>query len=442
MLSIFLCHAPEDGATAGELAAFLERGAAARVWVEEGRTAPGSDLIARVDEGRMADVILALVSEASWPRNALRAAWEPAFIQQPAAANVAVAVLRLDSCRFPEVLRRKNCFEMGPSPLAAFREIKRWVLDLRPVEDPPFIPAPPPYPVAESHLERLAEALADRPGTTAVADAGCALAFAARHAADFEAVFWASARDTETALAGELAACAGVPPGRPHAYTAESLRRLCAEHRFLVLLDGATADPLGLHRQNGLTSVLAINRAPVPLPAGVSDDETRLAAALAACGLAAEGAFACAVAGLDPKRGEAALAGLESRGLALRPDARLPRWLGLSGSSAVPEIVACHAVLAARGDDLAAARHAFRRTACVDAGRRAASLATAAGRLAEALEIHEALHRHAETVGDADLLQWAVRERCRILEIWEMFEESAALRRAAGAFCGTQLALF
>jgi hypothetical protein len=50
----------------------------------------------------------------------------------------------------------------------------------------------------------------------------------------------------------------------------------------------------------------------------------------------------------------------------------------------------------------------------------------------------ESLHRGAEAHGDADLDSWCVRERCRILDRWELHEESAALRRAAGAYCGMQ----
>lgn len=69
MPKVFPCYASTDRELVNELAAFLERGAGGEVLLEEGEMAPGADLIAKVEEGLAADVVLVLLSpEASPPR--------------------------------------------------------------------------------------------------------------------------------------------------------------------------------------------------------------------------------------------------------------------------------------------------------------------------------------------------------------------------------------
>jgi hypothetical protein len=440
MPTVYLCHAPSDAETAGELAAFLECGTGARTFVAEARIEPGQDLIARVNDGRMADVVLVLLSPDAVPPRWKLEEWQDAFWHKPEEEGVALAAVLVRGCRFPELLRRKNFFELGPQRLEVFRAIKRWVIGLG-APEPGFFPAAPMLAPPDTEIEILATALADRPGLAVTPDSTTALAFAARHGGEFEAVLWAAAGAGDVALTGDLAAQAGFAADAPHDDNLRRLQRLCADHRLLVILDGAGEDRLGLFQAGGLTSVVAPQRPALPAPAGLEGDSAHLLDALAACGPVCSAAMASNVAGFDGTRAEETFAALEARGLALRADARTPRWRNLCDAAPSHALGVRHASLAGRGDELAAARHAFawcRRAgesalAC-ETGRRAFSLASQANRFAEAFELLESLGHDA----DPETAQYCLREQCRILDRWEMFEESAQLRRESGAYCGVQ----
>ncbi|MGH9667809.1 MAG: hypothetical protein ACRD9L_25605, partial [Bryobacteraceae bacterium] len=62
MLTVFLVHASADAAPAQELALSLERGARVEILLDEGRIGPGEPLLAKVEQGQSADVILVLLS--------------------------------------------------------------------------------------------------------------------------------------------------------------------------------------------------------------------------------------------------------------------------------------------------------------------------------------------------------------------------------------------
>jgi hypothetical protein len=445
MFTVYLCHAPSEAETAGELAAFLERGTGARTFVEEARIEAGQDLVARVNDGRMADVVLVMLSPDAVPQRWKLEEWQDAFWNKPEEEGVAVATVLVRGCRFPELLRRKNFFELGPRRLASFRAIKRWIIGLR-APEPEFVPGAPVLAPADTEVEILAAALADRPGLAVTPDSTTALGFAARHAGEFEAVLWAAAGAGDIALTGDLAAQAGFAADGPHEENVRRLQRVCAGQRLLVILDGAGEDRLGLFQAAGLTSVVAPPRPALPAPAGLDGDAAHLLDALAACGPACSPVMASNAAGFDAARAEEAFAALEARGLALRVDTKNPRWRTLCNIAPSRAMGVRHASLAGRGNDLAAARHAFgwcRRAgevalAC-ETGRRAFSLAYQANRFAEAFEALEAVRKDADT----DTAQFCLREQCRILDDrWEMFEESARLRREFGAYCGVQEGLF
>lgn len=439
MFTIFPCYAPVDAQLARELAVFLERGTGACVFLDEGEIRPGQDLIAKVDEGRMADVVLALLSPESSPASWPLEAWQQAFWKRPQEEGIAVAPVLCRECRFPPLLRKRNFLSLADGGLAGFREVKRWVLALRAPEEPPFLPAAPPKGgVADDDIEALAVALADRPGTAAVAEAATALAFAARHGKEFEAVLWLSGP------AGDLAAQLGLKAGGPLEEVEAGLRRTCVEHRLLVIPDGVDS-PVPAE---GLTSVLRVEQNLRPAPESLAAEEAALLAAMAACGNDAPAELAIAASGLDPASAATALASLHERGLVLRLDSRAERYRPLAAPAPDPALAARQARAALRIGDFAAVRRAFYRalpcadwTLASELGRRAVALALAAVRRAEAFEILSALAAAAETRDDPGALDYCAREQAWILEEWGRIAEAEEFRRrfrrrndAQGAF--------
>jgi hypothetical protein len=432
MLTVFPCYSPADAALARELAAFLERGTGARIFLEDGELRPGEDLIAKVEEGRTADVVLALLSPDSVPDHWPLDAWQDAFWRGPEAEGVAVAALLCRDCRFPPLLGRKNFLKLAGERLAAFRAVKRWMLALRPVEEPAFVPAAPGAEFT-ADVEALAVELADKPGIATVAETAAALAFAARHAAEFEAVLWLGGPDSPAGLAGEMAAQLGMKAQGPLEENESRLRRIAAERRLLLTLDGV--DGPGPVPAGGLLSVLRIAQAPRPAPPDLPAEEAALLAALAAFGPD------CAAA----LTGEAVLATLQSRGLALRLDARLPRYRPLAVPPPDEAMETCHARVVLASGGLGAVRRAFFRAlpredwelACA-LGRRGATLAVNAGRLAEASEILAALSPEAEAREDFGVFDYCARERAWILEAWGRVAEAQALRQTRRALVSGQ----
>ncbi len=436
MLTIAPCYAPEDAAAAREIAEFIERGTGARVFFEEGRLRPGEDLIGKVRDGRMADVVLALLSPASSPARWPLAAWQEAFRDGPEAEGVLAAALLLADCRYPPLLARRNFFDLRGGRLAALRAVKRRVLDLRrPPGDPAFVPALPKAACPDVEIERLAAAIADRPGTAGTAGTAAALRFACNHGPEFEAVLWLSGPDTPAARAGDLAAQLGMRAEGPPEEVLVRLARTCAGHRLLILAAGAEL-PVDL---GPLASVLRIAETPRPVPPDLEPEAAALLAAMAACGGECSDAEAAESAGLDAARLGAAWSAIESRGLALRLDARAPRYR-LLAAPAPP----CGAP-PVRAGGLIALRRAFLRalaenqwTRACEAGRRAASMALAAGRNAEAFEILDALAARAQSLDDPGVFDYCAGQQGWILEGWGRIAEAQALRGMRRALCSEQ----
>jgi hypothetical protein len=272
MPKVFPCYSAPDRELVHELAAFLERGAGVEVLLEEGEMQPGADLIAKVEEGLSADVVLVLLSPEAVPPRWILERWKSVFWEQAAAMGTALATLLCRDSKFPDLLRRKNFFDLRQNRLAAFRAIKRWLMGLSPLpQQAPFAPARQPwFHGRDAELETLCTLLADTPGMAvlegaeAAAGAGktaLALEFARRHQEDFDAAFWLTCGSrSAAALAGDLAAQLGVRLDRDLESNLNELRRLCARHRCLLVLDDAVAATAALLAPRGRTSVLITTR--------------------------------------------------------------------------------------------------------------------------------------------------------------------------------------
>jgi TIR domain/NB-ARC domain len=496
MPKVFPCYSPSKSELARELAAFLERGAGVEVLLEEGEMRPGQDLIAKVAEGLSADVVLVLLSPDAVPARWIRERWTQVFWDQAAEVGTVVATLLVADCKFPDLLRRKHFFDLRADRLAAFRSIKRWLMKLWPVpQRTPFQPPRQPrFSGREAELEMLCTLLADAPGIVAITNAvpgsgktALALEFAHRHHADFEATLWLTCGSrTPAALAGDLAAQLGARLEGDLESNLDELRRLCAHHRCLLVLDDAAVSTAAMLAARGRTSMLltsrtgdlatALRATPMPLegpsqpygsPADLGSTGQRLlaaASACASCGFRLE--VAARTAGIDLREARELTADLLSRGLILELDRDGPRYLlPASARSAAASLVSdvswppkhAQAVAglfeaqSAAADQLDAywpdlqcalawALEAGDWQLARTLARRGVTWARAQGRLAEAFEILEDLARTAEQRADLPVLEECAWERIWILERWGRVAEARALdnfrrRRYAGQMC-------
>ncbi len=251
-LLVFVCHAASDRPLAGELAAFLERGANVEVCVDDGRVGPGETLVSKAAEGLQADVILLILSPDSLPSRPAREQWVPAFCDEPQRAGVKVGAVLARPCPFPELLRRRNFFDLTEHRLEGFRAVKRWLLSLRPPpEELFFAPAGLPRFIGrEAEIETLRRWLGDCPGVSVLRSASpgfgktaLAIEFARRSRGDFEGVFWLNCGCRSAAgLAGDLAVQLGLRLEYDTAANQQELRSFCSQRRCLIVLDDARGD--------------------------------------------------------------------------------------------------------------------------------------------------------------------------------------------------------
>ncbi len=256
----------------------------------------GGDIIAKVEEGLSADVVLVILSPEAVPARWVLERWKSAFWEQAAEMGTALAVLLCREAKFPDLLRRKSFFDLRHNRLAAFRAIKRWLMSLSPLpQTAPFVPARlPSFIGRDAELENLSVLLADTP-CLAVVEAGpgagktaLAVEFARLHREEFDAVFWLTCGSrTAAALAGDLAAQLGVRLDRDLESNLNELRRLCARHRCLLVLDDAAAATAGLLAPRGRTSVLITTRTST-LAAALSAEAVELAPVIPAASLLAD----------------------------------------------------------------------------------------------------------------------------------------------------------
>jgi hypothetical protein len=486
MPKVFPCYSTSDRELARELAAFLERGTGVEVLLEEGEMQPGADLIAKVEEGLSADVVLVLISPEAVPARWILERWKSVFWEQAAEMGTALATVLCRDAKFPDLLRRKNFFDLRQNRLAAFRAIKRWLMSLSPLaRQAPFHPArQPSFAGRDAELETLCVTLADTPGI-AVVEGGpgagktaLALEFARRHQEDFDAVFWlACGGRSAAAAAGDLAAQLGVRLDRDLESNLNDLRRLCAQYRCLIVLDDPVASTAALFAPRGRTSALittrrsgtsaALSAAALPLDGAFPKDpaqlietirrldgaEQRLLSAMCACpatGFPLD--MAVRTADAEMQEANEIVAWFVAQGVLAPLDENGPRYM-------VPAMVRERAALRGDGErwarhharavaDLFGAQtvagpdlnpywpdlqHALARAIAADwpmaskLARRSIAWAKTEDRLAEAFEILRDWSGAAEQCGDRRVLEDCAWEQIWILEHWGRTGEAREL---------------
>jgi len=242
--SAIICHAPEDAALASEIAAYLEANCALTVSREEVSRQERQDLIDAVEIGLSADIVLVALSPASAPNVWKRERWEPVFLRQPGALGTRLACLLLRECRFPELFRRGNFFDLSGDSLAGMRALKRWVYGAN-------------QPVAGGSFEALRRRIADNPAIETGLGMEEAVAFAEECGEDFEGVLRIDcARRTHAGILGDIGHALGLRLPDSVERNRESLAGFCANRRCLFLFDHLAEEDREFLDLGGKTSII------------------------------------------------------------------------------------------------------------------------------------------------------------------------------------------
>jgi len=237
--SAIICHALEDGAVAGEIAAYLEANCALTVSHEH---AP--DLIDAVEIGLSADIVLVALSPASVPNSWKRERWEPVFLRQPGVLGTRMTCLLLRDCRFPELFRRGSFFDLSGDSLTGMRALKRWVYGSG-------------QRVATGKFEALRRRIADRPGVETDLRVEEALAFSEECREDFEGVFSVDcSRRSRIGILGDIAHALGLRLSDGSERNRTTLLDFCANRRCLFLFDRLAEEDRDVVDLGGKTSII------------------------------------------------------------------------------------------------------------------------------------------------------------------------------------------
>ena len=241
MVDVFLCHAPADSAIAAQIAARLERGAEASVWLDPcGRDAPQT-LPAAWDGGSSSTAILLLLSPDSLPQSLPIRDWQPLLKHLEGNAAPDVGAVLLDSCPFPKLLERKRFFRWSDSPNDVLRRIERWIVGLHRDDQPSAVPAPLPwFRGRERELAALWSALVDESGMVVLLNP--------------------QPRSGKSALAQEFARLASGHFRDIVWHGSGDLRTFLPRHRQLLVLDALGNEPPAVACEQGRASVLITSR--------------------------------------------------------------------------------------------------------------------------------------------------------------------------------------
>lgn len=238
--SAIICHALEDDAVAGEIAAYVEANCALTVSHEY-----ASDLIDAVEIGLSADIVIVALSPASVPNPWKRERWEPVFLRQPGVLGTRMACLLLRECRFPELFRRGSFFDLSGDSLTGMRALKRWVYGSG-------------RQVTSGNFEALRRRIADRPGVETGLRVEEALAFSEECAEDFEGVFRIDcARRSRAGILGDIAHALGLRLSDSAERNRTALACFCANRRCLFLFDHLAEEDRDVLDLGGKTSIIS-----------------------------------------------------------------------------------------------------------------------------------------------------------------------------------------
>jgi hypothetical protein len=254
MPSLVLCYAAQDEPFAQELGRFLEVNLPIAISYTEGVVKPDLDLIEATERALSADVALVLLSPDSVPKTWRREIWEPLFFAKPLEFGALLGFVLVRPCRFPDLLRRRYFFDASVDPLAAMRDLKRWL-----VRPQPSVLRSEPERSAE--LDELRLCVADQPGEVGDVASDLAYKFAREYGADFEAVYSLDCYGRSRAgIVGEVGSAMGLRLPGTLDKNVHDLREYCRHHRVLFVLAGVSPEARDVTTFGGRASVILTDR--------------------------------------------------------------------------------------------------------------------------------------------------------------------------------------
>ncbi len=270
MVSVFLSHSSKDKPFVRDLANALEAGDdGIKVWLDEREIDYGANIVLKIGEGLDADVVLLILSPDSVDSKWVKEEWTDAYWEHVNTQTTKLAGVLFRDCTIPRLLRNKKYFDLRTNQPEGFRQIKSWLLDLRPPVAP-LIHLPQRSPLfigRQPEIEELQRRLKE-PGSityiSGLAGRGkttLALEFAHRNQRNYESVHWIPCQErTITQMAGELAWQLGLKLEGELDSTLHELNGHCARKRCLLILDNVEDDAPARLIPGGLTSVLVTTR--------------------------------------------------------------------------------------------------------------------------------------------------------------------------------------
>lgn len=243
-------HAGADHDFAASLAPFLELGCNVTCSADEGLIAPAADLLAKAEEGLAADVLVLLLSDASWPVRWPRERWEHLLFEEPRSAGVELVSVLVGDCPFPPLLRRRNFIDATANRLAAMRHLKRWIWQWEQGATHSL------NSTISADLEDLYAALSDDAGTLKTSGAE-ASRFVKEAGQEFEAVLWIPCHRRSLAqIAGDLGSQLGLMLDGTVEQNCRRIDELLASRRCLLVLDAPAPELAAELISRGRTSTL------------------------------------------------------------------------------------------------------------------------------------------------------------------------------------------
>jgi len=248
--NVFVAHAAPDHEYACRLARFLESGCEVICSAEEGLISEGQDIIGKAEEGLSADILVLLLSEASWPARLPRERWEPVLFEGTRDAGVERFSILLGACPFPPLLSRQDFIDATNDQLGAMRLLKRSIRQRAQGATHALNRN------FSSDLEDLYAALADEPGTLRCSGAD-ASRFVKEAGQEFEDVLWVSCHErTFVQAVGELGEKLGLTLEGTAEQNCQRIQQFLYGRRFLLVLDAPDAELTAELIPHGRTSTL------------------------------------------------------------------------------------------------------------------------------------------------------------------------------------------
>jgi tetratricopeptide (TPR) repeat protein len=269
MVSVFLSHSSKDKPFVRDLAAALETGGDIQVWLDEREIGYGENIVVKIGEGLDADVVLLILSPDSVDSKWVKEEWTDAYWDQVENQRTKLAGVLYRDCKIPRLLRNKKYFDLTTNQPEGFRQIKSWLLDLRPPVAPPaHLPQRSARFIGrEEEIDTLSQQLKEEGSLAYISGLGgrgkttLALEYAHRHKAKFESVHWLPCQQRSLVqIAGELAFQLGLKLDGELDTIVHEVNGHSARKRCLLIFDNVDDETPARLLPGGRTSVLITTR--------------------------------------------------------------------------------------------------------------------------------------------------------------------------------------